>query len=136
MKILTSTLRDGCPKAVHHEYDPKKLDLEFVDLSYSARLVLDGTLEKYLNTLTFRGKLTSRVNHLCARCLKGVEEPVEEPFELIYDIKGKEEVDALDDLREILILDHPIRFLCREDCRGLCPCCGKDLNEGPCPCPK
>ena len=26
------------------------------------------------------------------------------------------------------------RFLCREDCKGLCPKCGKDLNDGPCKC--
>lgn len=134
MKISTRLLRDGFPKKVHEEYNPKDLDLEFVDLTYSSGLSLDGTVEKYLNTLTFRGQLTSQVKHVCARCLKQVEDSVDCPFELVYDIKGKEEVDTLEDLREILILDHPIRFLCREDCLGLCPRCGADLNEGPCSC--
>lgn len=134
MKISTRTLRDGFPKKVREEYNPKELDLEFVDLTYSKGLALEGTVEKYLNTLTFHGHLTSQVKHVCARCLKQVEDPIDRPFELVYDIKGKEEVDTLEDLREILILDHPIRFLCRDDCKGLCPRCGEDLNEGPCSC--
>ncbi|MDI6907315.1 MAG: DUF177 domain-containing protein [Thermoanaerobacterales bacterium] len=38
-------------------------------------------------------------------------------------------------LREAVLLALPMRPLCREDCRGLCPKCGKLLNEGPCACP-
>ena len=38
-------------------------------------------------------------------------------------------------VREELILAGPQYVLCREDCRGLCPRCGKDLNAGPCGCP-
>jgi uncharacterized protein len=67
--------------------------------------------------------------------LKQVEELIDHPFEVVYDVRGKEEVDALEDIREMLILDHPLRFLCREDCRGLCPHCGKELSEGFCSCP-
>ena len=41
----------------------------------------------------------------------------------------------LDSLVEAdLILSLPSKVLCREDCRGLCPHCGKDLNEGLCGC--
>jgi len=134
MKISIRLLRDGFPKAVHEEYDPKQLDLEFVDLIYLERVILDGMVEKFRDTLTFRGHLTSRVEHTCARCLKAVEERCDRPFELVYDVRGKEEVDTLDDLREVLILDHPIQFLCKEKCPGLCPRCGADLNEGVCRC--
>jgi len=42
------------------------------------------------------------------------------------------------DLREVLrqdvMLASPIHVLCREDCQGLCPTCGQNLNEGPCDC--
>lgn len=33
-----------------------------------------------------------------------------------------------------ILPELPQRYLCREDCRGLCPTCGKNLNEGPCGC--
>lgn len=134
MKIFVCLLREESPKKVHEEYDPKTLDVGFTDLAYLESVALDGTVEKFRDTLTFRGNLKSRVEHTCARCLKPVEEPLDHPFELVYDIQGKEELDTLDDLREILILDHPIRFLCREECCGLCPHCGINLNEGHCNC--
>lgn len=134
MKIQVRLLQDGFPKAVHQEYNPKDLELEFVDLTYLQSVVMDGTAEKLRDTLTFRGHLTSRVEHTCARCLKPVEEAIDHPFEVVYDIRGKEEVDTVEDIRDMLILDHPIRFLCREECAGLCPRCGVDLNEGACRC--
>ncbi len=42
------------------------------------------------------------------------------------------DLDAL--AREDLLLDLPSKVLCREDCKGLCPQCGKNLNDGPCDC--
>ena len=134
MKIFVRLLRDGFPNQVHEEYNAKELDLEFVDLVYLEHVVMDGTLEKFLHSLTFKGNLKSRVEHTCARCLKQVEEKVDRPFELVDDVKGKEELDTLDDLRDILILDRPIRYLCREECPGLCSQCGADLSEGTCSC--
>ncbi len=136
MKIQVRLLREEESRTVHETYDPKALDLEFVDLKYSDSVVLDGTVEKFQDTVTFRGRLGSRVQHICARCLKEIEEKVDQPFELMYDVKGKEEVETLEDLREILILEHPIKFLCREECLGFCPQCGTNLNESPCSCPK
>ena len=37
-------------------------------------------------------------------------------------------------LMEQLEMEFPVRFLCREDCKGLCQRCGKNLNEGACDC--
>lgn len=129
MKIAVRHLRNGSPEPIRETLDPKKLDLEFVDLNYLDNVVLDGTVEKVLDTLTLRGRLITRIARTCARCLKTIEEPADHPLEVIYDIKGKEEVDTLDDVREALILNHPLRFLCREECLGLCPQCGADLSE-------
>jgi uncharacterized protein len=136
MKIAVHLLRDGQPRAVHEAFDPKELDLEFVDLKYLEAVAVQGTVEKFTDTVTFQGKMTSRVEHLCGRCLKAVEEKFDQPFELVYDVKGKEELETLEDLREILILEHPIRYLCREDCMGFCSRCGVNLNDAPCACPK
>ncbi len=45
-------------------------------------------------------------------------------------------IDTTEIIKEQFFLEMPIRFLCKEDCRGLCPRCGTDLNEGECACPK
>lgn len=78
----------------------------------------------------------------CARCLKPLKHPVSlkfaeyysrEPGEGMYAFAG-EEIDLAQMIGDNIVLSLPMRFLCREDCRGLCPACGKDLNEGACGC--
>jgi uncharacterized protein len=63
-----------------------------------------------------------------------VEAEVEEPNDDIYHYAG-DHLDLAPMLREQVILAAPMHPLCRDECLGLCPRCGKDLNEGPCQCP-
>jgi uncharacterized protein len=62
-----------------------------------------------------------------------VEDKPEEPNDDLYYYVG-DHLDLAPMLREQLILASPMHPLCAEECRGLCPRCGKDLNEGPCHC--
>jgi len=43
-------------------------------------------------------------------------------------------IDILQDAVDALLLAVPVKILCREDCMGLCPNCGRNLNDGPCSC--
>ena len=86
----------------------------------------------------------------CRRCLKPLDgtlhaevrelyrpRPPGEPpdqDEETYPLSG-ELLDLRPLVRDAVLLDLPIAPLCREDCAGLCPTCGADLNEGPCDCP-
>lgn len=87
----------------------------------------------------------------CARCLSAVEgqfslslEKTVAPKNLLGDITEDklDEFAIIEDgfldmdeqLLEQLEMEFPLRFLCKEDCKGLCQRCGKDLNEGPCSC--
>jgi uncharacterized metal-binding protein YceD (DUF177 family) len=103
------------------------------------------------------GELETTVHGACGRCLAPASATLKVPVHLFYwprnpeheaskieDIDPAEpdfglyDGDALDpdeDLREVLLVEAPDVFLCREDCRGLCPHCGANLNEGPCSCP-
>ena len=56
----------------------------------------------------------------------------EEDGDWILVPDGKLDLDGL--LQEDILLDLPVKFLCREDCKGLCPTCGQNLNEGSCGC--
>jgi uncharacterized protein len=62
-----------------------------------------------------------------------VEVELEEQNDDIYHYVG-DHLEIAPMLREQLILAAPMHPLCREDCLGLCPRCGKDLNTGPCGC--
>lgn len=63
-----------------------------------------------------------------------VEVDVDEQDDDIYHYAG-DHLELAPMLREQLILSAPMHPLCMEECRGLCPHCGKDLNDGPCQCP-
>ncbi|MFA6599454.1 MAG: DUF177 domain-containing protein [Candidatus Omnitrophota bacterium] len=134
MRITLADLTEGIEVEVREELDPKALDIEFVDLCYPGRVCLDAKVEKGPDTLSVRGVLSGAVEQICGRCLKRIAGTFEKPFDLYYETGGKDVIDATDDLREVLMLDHPVPFLCREDCRGLCPQCGVDLNEARCRC--
>ena len=134
MQIRLADYNEGVITKVSKEYEPKSLDIEFIDFVYSQNIALEGTIEKGSDTLTFRGHLTSEIQNICGRCLKAVPRRLACPFEFFYEIKGKETLETLDDLRETLILEHPISFVCQESCRGLCPQCGINRNELRCAC--
>ncbi|HJW89988.1 MAG TPA: DUF177 domain-containing protein [Anaerolineales bacterium] len=102
------------------------------------------------------GELDTSVEMVCDRCLEPIEPLVtiqlEEEFRPTIDIvtgiwipqaEENEEATRIDehhilDLTEVvrqgLMLAEPMHPLCQADCKGLCPNCGKNLNEGPCEC--
>jgi uncharacterized protein len=93
------------------------------------------------------GELHSQVQLECARCLEIFSQPIdfylEAQFgssstkpqrELTYLIGVKGILDLSEALREQILLNLPMRPLCKSNCRGLCVECGKNLNEGPCDC--
>ena len=103
------------------------------------------------------GRVTSRLQLECGRCLEPFEIPIDAPFELRYvpetvasgDGESEREVDE-DDLttayykdesidlgaliHEQFVLALPMKPLCSEACKGLCPHCGTNLNKGTCDC--
>ena len=136
MILKVANYKEGVPERLETAYDPKELDLEFVDLHYIQKVELKGIAERIRQTVTFQGSLNSRIEQVCARCLDKIQNQITAPFDLSYDIQGRETVDTTDDLRDILILGHPERFLCRADCKGICAECGANLNRQTCQCKK
>lgn len=108
-----------------------------------------------LRDIRLKGELSTRLQLNCARCLEPVMQEVQREFDLLYRPQGSDAghaelsvtdaeaeigyytgdgVELEDVLREQILLAVPLRALCSEECKGLCPHCGKNLNEGPCSC--
>ncbi len=134
MIIEVLKLTEGVPQKLAEEFDAKQIDVEYVDFQYKTKIRVEGIAEKVLNIVTFHGMIHSFAEHTCARCLKIGEESVEDPLNLSYDVKGIEQIDLLEDIRDVLLLSHSERFLCGFNCKGLCPACGINLNEKTCAC--
>lgn len=122
---------------VEGEEDPAIIDIDdpstafFHPIGYRLRLNRAGQI------LLVRGHLKTTGSFTCSRCLKEFKAPI-----LVADFGrekeiGPEEVkiDLTPDIREDIILAIPAKPLCRADCRGICPLCGKELNQGDCGCP-
>ncbi|MBI5597969.1 MAG: DUF177 domain-containing protein [Elusimicrobia bacterium] len=96
---------------------------------------LEAALEFSVGTdaLLLSGSVSGAWAVVCSRCLvphaAAYSAAVEETFPT-----DAEEIDASGAFREAALLEVPQRSLCRPDCRGLCPTCGKNLNEAPCGC--
>lgn len=136
MRIDITRLKEDESLALEHDYDPKALNLELYDLHYLALLKFKGTLEKIKNALFLKGTLASKLEILCNRCLKPVPQNVTEKVDLYYPFTNQEYLETMDDVREVMILSYPVKFLCHENCKGLCYRCGASLNEDSCQCGK
>jgi uncharacterized protein len=129
---------------------------EAADYTVLGDVHFDGTLRKDEPRFILGGRLQARLQVMCGRCLEPFTLPVDTQVELTYvphpaQAASEEEVElSQDDLttafyrdqtldlgemvREQFYLALPMSPLCREDCKGLCPRCGTNLNQGTCAC--
>jgi len=130
----------------HLELETGNLDFPSVR-EYLHPPVADGVVSNEAGILHMRGSITADMLCVCDRCGQEfestketavdavlVEEESEDNPEL-FVLEGTE-IDAQEVLSTCFILDMETKFLCREDCKGLCARCGKNLNLGPCGCGK
>jgi len=115
---------------------------------------LEGRLEPAGDGYLFRGTLRGELLAPCARCLEPAPVQLEAPMAMSFlDLKGvQDEMDeeAQDDvqtiehgtidlgpvIRDEILIAVPIGPVCREDCAGICPTCGRNRNLTPCDCAK
>ena len=114
---------------------------------FNAPVNVNGAVTNNGTTLILKAKCTGVISTQCARCLKDID--VDFSFEVEETlIQGEEIPEEFEDvivfegytvsLDEIItnnfIMNVSSRYLCKEDCKGLCTSCGADLNEGECGC--
>ena len=120
------------------------------DVPCRAAVTVDSTRtgSRYL----LEGRIEADVKGDCSRCLKtfdfrldtefklmlqrggGVPEGVEEEEFVSLSEAQEFDFDAFPAVREAIVLEMPIKYLCSDACAGICPGCGADLNSGPCGC--
>lgn len=105
---------------------------------FLGNVTVEGEIVNEGNSLKIIGKIYCRKKFICDRCLEEAEENQVHDFD--EEIDAAEIADGFFDITELvrdtLIAAQPIKNLCKEDCRGLCPNCGKNLNDGDCNCEK
>jgi len=117
------------------DISPKGLDLETEIVKFNGPLKIRAEVSRITNAITVNLSLTGSLRLICGRCLNDFEISLNKDLRLNYPANKSEPVIDLDpDIRQEIILDYPLKPLCQPDCKGLCPKCGKNLNEGGCSC--
>lgn len=123
---------------------------DFAGAHFENRIKISGEVINQAGYMTLSATALLDYATNCARCMKDIsgtfelrlEKPLalkgslqnEDDDEYVLIERGSIDIDLL--LEETIVMDFPMRFLCDEECKGLCFKCGKDLNFGDCDCPK
>jgi len=138
---------------VQLQAEPEELGLE--TSGWSGRIEADLSVERNGERVSVRGRLNAVAGLECVRCLRHYDLPLSVPFEVFAErsgtgSRGEEQelerdhymmfhdgrrLDLGEEAHDALLLEMPMAPHCRDDCPGLCPRCGSDLNDGPCGCP-
>jgi len=110
----------------------------------------EGMVRNTAGVLVMTGEITTCIHGTCDRCASPFDRKIDLPINvvLVTEMANEENEDEwvfplegdsadLDDIvRTVFVLNLDSKLLCKEDCKGLCHRCGKNLNEGPCNCQK
>lgn len=149
MKITVSEI----PEEGLHVEEEEDIEAETSGIATRARLNVD--IKRTESDVYLSGDLTATLSLLCSRCLESFSRDVTFPLELEYrpvrELGGEEthelsrdemdtgfyeddELDLSEISSEQVLLNLPMKPLCAEACKGICPRCGANLNEETCGC--
>ena len=131
-------------------------NMDLSDLLYGTCYPVDepvqasGVVRNTAGVLVMAGQLHTTIHGVCDRCTAEFAQDVEFPLDvvLVRELSNEENEDEwvfplegnsadLDDIiRTVFVLNMDSKLLCKDDCKGMCCRCGKNLNDGPCGCQK
>ena len=143
MNVADLLRRPGSTREVHLEVPVPGLENPAATVDADQPLTIDLRLESLSAAIVASGRVRGRWRAVCSRCLTPLEadfdlalrevfedDPVEEET---YPLRN-DEIDLEQPLVDLVVPELPLVPLCDEECQGLCPSCGVDLNEGHCDC--
>lgn len=131
--------------------DGQKDQILGIDTPVRVKMKIDGSAGKYV----VDGELAGGIEVICDRCLKAYHRELKTVFRVFFalplaeadqketelaeedlevDFIREDEIDLDEIIREQIYLSLPMKSLCTENCLGLCPICGSNLNVGDCQC--
>lgn len=149
-KAMLVNLKDifagGSPITIDYQMDLSEEEAPGGGFPFPEPVHITGRIENRAGVVLLHAHVEAARNARCDRCLLPVVKPMDVSLEnvLVTESQGDDsdeilvcseqmlDMDAL--VKTNLMLALPMKELCREDCKGLCPRCGKNLNEGPCAC--
>lgn len=154
MRIDVRELELG-PLTLSGEVSQRELKLDPDEILILGKILVELTAERQLQDVRVRGQFEAEVQLSCSRCLEPVRIPLVTRFDQFYESNAAHPlvgeialqerdteiaffsgdfIEVNDIVREQILLALPMKTICWEDCKGLCPHCGKSKNYENCDC--
>lgn len=153
--ISLATLEEGA-NPIRIDGSPEDAGIVMTEAEIEGSVTLEGVLYRSDVRVEVQARVHAITLQACDRCLASLRHPIDAPVRLLCEKRGERDhrsdaesraedsgllyhdgrtLDLREEIREAVLLEVPWHPLCNPDCRGLCPRCGKNLNEGNCGCP-
>ncbi len=127
------------------DYDLEENILLLPDAYIDGAIKVTGVIELHGEDVYVDGTVNCKIVGKCARCLDKAEYNFNESFSVTYVRNNPDEeefeyiyksgvVDLRQAVKEVIMLNEPQIIYCKDNCKGLCPLCGCNLNEKDCGC--
>ncbi|MDI3546479.1 MAG: hypothetical protein PWR10_131 [Halanaerobiales bacterium] len=138
MKIDLSNLKDmGSRKIIKKEIELPDFNFRHQEIETPFPFQLNLDIYSTRDSFILTGDLSGELVLTCSRCLEKFNQDIDIKLEeeiLKSEIEDPDHFDLTDIFIENILLAIPIKPICSEDCKGLCPVCGQNLNEDECDC--
>lgn len=118
------------------EISPLKisLDLESQGIIFVAPVNTKAKILKSGSEVFAEVEVQAPLEYTCSRCLARFQKVFKKTFNLSREVKPGDILDIDEDIRQEMMVDYPMKLLCKPDCKGLCSNCGQNLNVADCDC--
>ncbi len=147
LKIRISQLANGLHQ-YHFSSNSSEIGLES---NFKKAVLVDVSLDKATRQIYLKSDVVTSGFFQCDRCLDEFEQNVSSHFNMFYVYDELDSgrfpadevqvisldtlyIDLTEDVRQVVMLAIPLKLLCKEDCKGLCPQCGTNWNHRQCTC--
>jgi len=123
---------------LQEQIEPRKiaLDLKLPSISFTKSIDVKARVSRIGDEIFVDLSLKAPVEYRCSRCLVKIEDILKKHFNINHEVGSEDILEIDEDIRQEMILDYPMKVVCRPDCKGLCPNCGQNLNIAGCECTK
>jgi uncharacterized protein len=120
---------------IEEDIEAEAWDMDSFDVKFVDKIHIKCDFSKAGGEILVKAYVVTHRLILCSRCMEEATQVVVQNFDFHYSITSLGDYLEMDnDIREELLLNFPMKVLCKPNCKGICPGCGVNLNHQECKC--
>lgn len=136
MKVPLKQIKENETLRIKEQIPASLWNMDSADVYFLDEIALDCCLERLSGQIIVSAEIYTHREIICSRCLDKVRLDDKYVFKKSYEADSfKDYLEIDEDIREEVLLNFPMKLLCKTDCKGICSRCGKNLNHEKCDCP-